>query len=76
MTNGLWKGSLLVLIILFHYTGKEGFQKSTPEMQMQVFGLAQVSHFWLWDIIPPLRVPASFSHILCKIWDHTYVQED
>ena len=54
MTNGLWKGSLLVLIIwLFDYTGKKDFQESTPKMQMLMFELAQTSHFWLWDIIPP-----------------------
>ena len=74
MTNGLWKGSLLVLII-FLYWKKKDFQESTPKIQMLMFGLAQTSHFELWDIIPP-RVPASFLHILCKIWEDTYVQKD
>ena len=48
----------------FHYTGKKDFQESTPKIQMLMFGLAQTSHFGLWDI---------FSHILCKIWEYTYV---
>ena len=29
------------------------FQESTPKLQMLMFELAQTSHFWLWDIIPP-----------------------
>ena len=36
-----------------HYTGKKDFQESTPKIQMLMFGLAQTSHFRLWDIIPP-----------------------
>ena len=48
---------------------KKDFQESTPKNQMLMLGLPQSSHFGLWDIIP-LRVPASFSHILCKIWEH------
>ena len=32
---------------------KEDFQESTPKIQMLMFGLAQWSHFGLWDIIPP-----------------------
>ena len=71
MTNGLWKGSLLVLIISLYWD----FQESTPKIQMLTIGLPQPSHFGLWDIIPP-RVPASFSHILCKILEHAYVQKD
>ena len=31
--------------------------------------------FWAVGFQPP-RVPASFSLILCKIWEHTYVQKD
>ena len=38
--------------LLFHYTG-EKIQESTPKFQMLMFGLAQTSHFGLWDIIPP-----------------------
>ena len=41
------------LYLLFHYTGKKDFQKSTPKIQMLMIGLAQTSHFGLWDIIPP-----------------------
>ena len=62
------------LNLLFHYTRKKDFQESTPKIQMLMIRLAQTSHFGLRDIIPP-RVPASFSHILCKIWEHTYVQK-
>ena len=54
---------------------KKDFQESKPKIQMLMIGPAQTSHFGLWDIIPP-RVPASFSHILCKIGEHTYVQKD
>ena len=41
------------LCLLFHYTEKKEFQESTPKIQIQMFGLAQTSHFGLWDIIPP-----------------------
>ena len=51
MTNGLWKGSLLVLNISLYW--KNDFQESTPKIQMLMFGLAESSHFGLWDIIPP-----------------------
>ena len=54
------------LYLLFHYTGKKDFQESTPKIQMLMIGPAQTSHFGLRDIIPS-QVPASFSHILCKI---------
>ena len=50
MTKRLWKGSLLVLIISLYW--KKDFQESTPKIQMLMFGLAQTSHFGLWDIIP------------------------
>ena len=32
---------------------KNDFQESTPKTQMLMLGLAQTSHFGLWDIIPP-----------------------
>ena len=51
MTNGLRKGSLLVLIISLYR--KKDFQESTPKIEMLMIGLAQTSHFGLWDIIPP-----------------------
>ena len=41
------------LYLLFHYTGIKDFQESTPKIQMLMIGLAQTSHFGLWDIIPP-----------------------
>ena len=31
---------------------KKDFQESTPKILMLMFGLAQTSHFGLWDIIP------------------------
>ena len=39
-------------MLLFHYTGKKDFQESTLKIQMLMFGLAQTSHFGLWDIFP------------------------
>ena len=65
MTIGLWNESLLVLIIKLYWKKKD-VQESTPKIQMLMFGLDQTSHFGLSDIIP-LRVPNSFSHIICKI---------
>ena len=64
MTKGLRKGNLLVLIIPLYW--KKDFQENTPKIQILMSGLAQTSHFRLWDIIPP-RVPTSYSHILRKI---------
>ena len=32
---------------------KKDFQESTPKIQMLMIGLAHMSHFGLWDIIPP-----------------------
>ena len=42
------------LYLLFHYSGKKDFQESAPKIQKLMFGLAQTSHFGLWDIIPPV----------------------
>ena len=50
MTNGLYKGKLLVLIISFFW--KKDFQESTPRIQMLMFGLTHTQYFGLWDIIP------------------------
>ena len=47
MTKGLWKGSLLVLIIPLYW--KKDFQESTPKIQMLMLGLVKMSHFGLWD---------------------------
>ena len=38
---------------LFHYTRKKDFQESTSKNKMLMIGLAQTSHFGLWDISPP-----------------------
>ena len=37
----------------FHYTRKKDFQESTSKNKMLMIGLAQTSHFGLWDIFPP-----------------------
>ena len=49
------------------------FQESTPKNQMLMFGLAQTSHFVLWDIIPPefqLAFPIYYvkyeNRLMCK----------
>ena len=42
------------LYLLFHYSGKKDFQESVPKIPKLMFGLAQTSHFGLWDIIPPV----------------------
>ena len=49
MTNGLRKGSLPVLVISLYW--KKRFSREHPKNQMLIFGLAQTSHFGLWDII-------------------------
>ena len=45
------------LCLSFHYTEKKDFQESTPKIQILMFGLAQTSHFGLWDIISPPPPP-------------------
>ena len=42
------------------------FQESTPKNQMLMLGLAQTSHFGLWDIIlppPTPQVPTSYLNL-------------
>ena len=75
MTNGLWKGSLLVLIISLYWGKKKDFQESTLKVQMLMFGLAQTSHFGLWDIIPPPESQLAF-HIYYVKNENTYMQKD
>ena len=41
------------LYLLFHYTRKKIFKRAHQKNQMLMFGLAQTSHFGLWDIITP-----------------------
>ena len=48
------------LYLLFYHTRKKDFQESTPNIHMQMFGLAQTSHFVLWDIIPPSESQLAF----------------
>ena len=73
MTNGLYKGRLLVLIISLYW--KKDFQDSTPKNpNANVQAFPDVT-FWAVGYHSP-RVPTSFSHILCKISEHTYVQKN
>ena len=48
---------------------KKDFQESTPKNQMLMYGLAQTSHFGLWDIIPP-EFQLAF-HIYCVKYENT-----
>ena len=43
----------LTCINYFLILEKKDFQESTPKIQKLMLGLAQISHFGLWDIIPP-----------------------
>ena len=43
----------LICTYYFIILEKSYFQEITPTTQMLMFGLAQTSHFGLWDIIPP-----------------------
>ena len=58
------------LYLLFHYTGKKDFQESTPKIKMLMIGLAQASHFGLWDIIPPPESQLAF-HIYYVKYENT-----
>ena len=73
MTKGLWKWSLIVLIISLYW--KKFFQENTPKFQMLMFGHAQASHFGLWDIIPP-ESQLAFHMYYVKNEKLTYVQKD
>ena len=55
----------------FHYTGKTDFQESTRKIQMLTFGLAQTSHFGLWDIIPPPPESQLVFHIYYVKYENT-----
>ena len=58
------------LYLLFHYTRKKDFQESTPKNQILMFGLAQTSHFGLWDTPPPPEFQLSF-HIYYVKYENT-----
>ena len=49
---------------------KKIFQESTPKIQMLMIGLAQKSHFGLWDIIPPPESQLAF-HIYYVKYENT-----
>ena len=52
------------LYLLFHYTGKKNFKKNPKANDRARPDVT----FWAVEYhSPPPRVPASFSHILCKI---------
>ena len=73
MTNVLWKGSLLVLIISLYWI--KIFSREHTKNPNANVRACPVVRFWAVEYHSP-RVPASFSHILSKIWEHTYVQKD
>ena len=64
MTNGLYKGSLYVLIILL-YRKKRFSREHTKNVNANVWAPPDVT-FWAVEYHSP-RVPTSFSHILGKI---------
>ena len=72
MTNGLWKGSSLALIISLYW--KKRFSREHTKNPNANVRARPVVTFSAVGYHSP-RVPASFSHILCKIWEHTYVQK-
>ena len=55
---------------LFLYTGKKDFQEKIPKIQMLMFGLAQTSHFGLWDITHPPQSQLAF-HIYYVKYENT-----
>ena len=71
MINGLWKGSLLVLIISLYWK-KRSLREHTKNPNAYIRARPVVT-FCAVGYHPP---PASFSHVLCKIWEHAYVQKD
>ena len=75
MTNGLWKGSLLVLIISLYWK-KRIFKRAHQQIQILMFGLAQRSHLGLWYIIPPPPPPESklAFHIYYVKYENTFMK--
>ena len=74
MTNGLLRGSLLVLLISL-YWGKRFSREHTKNPNANVRAQPDVT-FGLWDIIPPPpQSQLAFHNILFKIWEHTYMQK-
>ena len=49
---------------------EKDFQESTPKIKMPMIGLAQTSHFGLWDIIPPPESQLAF-HIYYVKYENT-----
>ena len=64
------------LYLLFPYTGKKKIFKRAHQNPNANVRARPDFTIWAVGYRPPPRVPASFSHILCKIWEHTYVQKD
>ena len=56
----------------FIILGKKDFQESTPKIQMLMFGLARMSHFELWNIIP-IPYPPPESQLAFHIYHVKYV---
>ena len=55
------------LYLLLHYTGKQRFSREHAKNQNANDRARLDITFWAVGYHPPPRVPASFSHILCKI---------
>ena len=64
MTNGLLKGSLLVLIISLYW--KKRFSREHTKNPNANVRVRPGVTFWAVGYHSP-RVPTSFSHILCKV---------
>ena len=64
MTNGLWKGSLLVLVISLYWKKITREHTKNPNAYVQA---RPVVTFWAVGYHPSPRVPTIFSYILCKI---------
>ena len=57
---GYEKEAYLYYTNYFIILEKNDIQESTPKIQMLMFGLAQTSHFGLWDIFPPPTFQLAF----------------
>ena len=66
---GCEKEAYLYLLFLLYWI--KDFRESTPNIQMLMFGLAQMSHFGMWYIIPPAESQLAF-HIYYVKYENTF----
>ena len=59
---------------LFYYTRKKRFSRMHTKTPKSNVRAPQDVTFWAVGYHPPESQLASFSHTLCKIWEHTYMQ--